>query len=369
MKVLLLGEFSALHKYLKEGLEEIGVDVRLLANGDSWKKIDGADGFLYRTGGNILQRSYRIGIEPLKRMDVFSGYDVVQFINTICFYPTINPYMVSEIKKRNHVLSLVAAGYDSRLYEKYMTGFFDYYMMDNADSILRSFDRKTLKGNIHQWNDHKVEKYVDVIIPSAYEYRVGYAESGKASIVVPFPINVKNIEYSENETKNRIVFFHGLNRETEKGTSYIRKALDKLKNNYPNDVEVIIDGHMPFKRYQEVLKKSNVVIDQCKSYGYGINACISMAEGKIVLSGRHQEHLDSMGVDKCPIIEIKPDVEQIYSQLLLILENRTRIPQLGRESREYVEKYHDHIKVANIYYHIWEELLKKKEVVKNDHAK
>ena len=43
MKVLLLGEFSGLYKYLYDGLKEIGVDVIWASNGDGWKKIGGAD--------------------------------------------------------------------------------------------------------------------------------------------------------------------------------------------------------------------------------------------------------------------------------------------------------------------------------------
>ena len=39
MKILLLGEYSSLHRYLKEGLFEIGYkDVTLASNGDGWKE-------------------------------------------------------------------------------------------------------------------------------------------------------------------------------------------------------------------------------------------------------------------------------------------------------------------------------------------
>ena len=43
MKILLLGEFSSLHKYLKEGLISLGHNVSLASSGDGWKKIGGSD--------------------------------------------------------------------------------------------------------------------------------------------------------------------------------------------------------------------------------------------------------------------------------------------------------------------------------------
>ena len=63
--------------------------------------------------------------------------------------------------------------------------------------------------------------------------------------------------------KDRVIFFHGLNSECKKGTKYIRKALENIQQKYTNDVEVIIDGYMPQEKYLALMKKADVVIDQC----------------------------------------------------------------------------------------------------------
>ena len=52
MKILLLGDYSAVNKYLKEGLVALGCDVTLASNGDSWKNIPGADMYLYDDDNN-----------------------------------------------------------------------------------------------------------------------------------------------------------------------------------------------------------------------------------------------------------------------------------------------------------------------------
>ncbi|MGI6445956.1 MAG: hypothetical protein ACOX2I_09610 [Candidatus Ozemobacteraceae bacterium] len=39
MKILLVGEFSSFHNYLKDGLVKLGHEVVIVANGDGWKNI------------------------------------------------------------------------------------------------------------------------------------------------------------------------------------------------------------------------------------------------------------------------------------------------------------------------------------------
>lgn len=354
MKVLLLGEFSALHKYLKEGLQQLGISTLLFSNGDSWKKISGADDILFRNDGNLITKIYKRNIEPCLNINKFFGYDVVQLINTYTFYPLVNSFMVKQIKKHNSCLSLCSCGYDTRQYQKYIEGFFEYAMLDGVQKVLDSFNPSTFKGKFRSWNDYRIEEFSDVVIPSSYEYEVGYSECLKVSPVIPFPINVDEIKYQENRIINdKIIFFHGLNREEEKGTRYIQEAFNKLKNNYPCDVEIIVDGHLPFDKYLEITNKANVIVDQCKSYGYGMNACVSMARGKVVMSGARKEALHAYKTENCPIIHISPNVEHIYSQMVHIIEHRNEISKWGYESRMYVEDLHDCRKVAQQYVDAW----------------
>ena len=66
MRVLLVGEFSGFYLNLKQGLQELGVDVTLAANGDGWKQIPGADIPLFRTGDkNKLKKIYYISTHIL----------------------------------------------------------------------------------------------------------------------------------------------------------------------------------------------------------------------------------------------------------------------------------------------------------------
>ena len=57
MKIALIGEFSLLHNYLKDGLISKGHEVTLFSNGDGWKKMP-SDSYLFKTGSRGIKRIY-----------------------------------------------------------------------------------------------------------------------------------------------------------------------------------------------------------------------------------------------------------------------------------------------------------------------
>ena len=353
MKVLLLGEFSSLHRYLKEGLQELGeIDVKLFANGDSWKQIGGADGRLFELSGGVTGAAKTCS-DALKKANSFAGYDVVQLVNTRIFPSLVGSKICKKIAAGNKCFSLIAAGDDLALVTAYREGRFDYYLMDHDKVSCRYYDNGSFKGRVKINTEKKIVSCADIIIPSLYEYTLGYEGNDRLSKVIPFPINIDNIKYNENTAKQKVVFFHGLNKELAKGTPFIRAALERLQEKYPNDVEIIIDGHMPFDKYVEVMNRANVVVDQCCSHGYGINACIAMAQGKVVMAGSRKHTLDAFGIESSPIVHVAPSVDQIYQQLEYILENKASITQWGYDSRQYVENMHHYVKVAQQYVDAW----------------
>lgn len=352
MKIILLGEFSSLHKYLKDGLQELGVETILAANGDGWKKIGGADVYIPEFRSGSLLNRFNFYITFLKVMRKIKGFDVVQVINPNIFPAFIWDKAVNLLKKQNKMLSLAVAGDNYTLLQMYNTESFEYYVFDYDKTNVNIYDKKTISGKSRIRRDLKLERIADVIIPSLYEYSIGYNRN--VNTVIPFPINISEIKYKENVVKDKVVFFHGLNREAAKGTAFIKEALEKLKNKYPSEVEVIIDGHMPMDKYLKVLEKTNVVVDQCCSYGYGINACIAMAQGKIVMSGCRKETLGAFGINTTPMVCTKPDAEYLYKEMVKIVENKKEIPRRGLESRQYVERLHDYRKVAKLYLKAWQ---------------
>ena len=355
MNILLLGEFSSLHKYLKEGLIELGHNVILASSGDGFKKIGGADIIYPETNGSLIHDIRSLYIDPIVLSHKLKNFDVIQVIHPRIFSKIINRQLLGFLFDNNGISSLVAAGEDYANYKAYKLGTFEYSAYDFDNSITNQYEGNSIRTrSLIKQNEFVVNK-CDVIIPSLYEYWTGYKDNLKCTNVVPFPINTSKIEYHDNNViGDKVVFFHGLNRPAAKGTEFIREALMRLKKNYPNDVEIIIDGHMPFDKYMKVISKANVIVDQCCGYGYGINACISMAQGKVVMSGARHETLTSFGIDSSPIVHICPSVDFIYRQMKSIIENKNKICEIGYQSRQYVETLHNYKNVARQYLEIWD---------------
>lgn len=356
MKVLLLGEFSGFYKYLKDGLLTNGIDVKWYASGDGFKQIQGMDGDIAgHTGIKIIDKI----LYPFFLVRQFKGYDVVQIVNPLIFSPRINARLIKTIRKKNKLLVVSAVGTDYSVYAYQHRDIkeYGYYLLDDCDDYDIYYQEKCRYTRDYE----SVIRYCDAIIPGSYEYALAYKNHPKVLPIIRYPINFDTIEYRENIVDDKVIFFHGLNREKFKGTKYIREAMEELKEKYPDDVEIIIDGRMPFDKYLEVMQKANVIVDQCKSYGTGINALIAMAQGKVVLSGAEKGAIDADITDECPVWNIKPDKNQIFSVMEQVLLKRKEITEWGKKSREYIEKYYSYKETARLYKKTWEELLYSKK--------
>jgi glycosyltransferase involved in cell wall biosynthesis len=291
-------------------------------------------------------------VVPFLKINELSNFDLVQFVNSnplTIFKP--NQYLYSHILDNSNKSFLSACGDDPIFYENLHQ--LKYHPYSSLNPQIKDPIPHVTKAQrvIH---DMVVDK-VDAIIPVLYEYAIGYRNKPKITKTIPLPLSTDEISYQDNIVCNKLRFFHGLNREFFKGTPIIIEALERLKANYPNDVEITIAGKMSLSDYFSVLQKSNVVLDQCKVYSYAMNALYSMSLGKIVMAGSEEVALAELNIPKsdCPVIGIKPDANQIYDELLKLLDQRSSIIDMGYASRKYVETYHDATNIAQQYLDIW----------------
>ena len=353
MDILLYGEYSSLHRFLKEGLQQIGNhSIRLISGGDGWKKIPGRDFDPPTRKGNGIYAYAKYLWEWVDFIDRQIHFDVVQFINAGAFPRPIARILINKLRKSNRCLSLLCAGDDYELVLLYRKHFFKHSHYDFEKKSLVRYKKTTVMGRLSIANEKYMANQVDIIIPSLYEYSLGYAGKNMYDII-PFPINLDGLEYQPNIPKGKIVFFHGINRELAKGTPFIRAALNRLAERYPNDVDVIINQRMPYNEYVQVMRRANVIVDQCCGNGYGINACLSMAQGKVTMAGNDPTQRPSINSEFCPIVHVEPDADQIYAQFEFLLENRRNFEQWGYESRKYVETYHECKMIAQKYVDAW----------------
>ncbi|WP_084244380.1 glycosyltransferase [Planomicrobium okeanokoites] len=351
MKVLLLGEFSGFFNNLRDGLTELGHEVDMSSSGDGWKMVAKGNIKLFSNHKNVYLRKFLSLYYQLKNLHKLKGYDVVQIVSPDIFGNIrfgYNKWILTKIAKNNKKIILSNAGDHYYNYKVTLDKLKYGYYKEIATETNR-FNNKYYKKN-----NQEILEVVDGIIPVMYTYAEAYRPCDKLLRTIPLPINLSKVEWTKQKIKNKkMIFFHGLNREGSKGTKYISEAMEKLKENYPDEVEIIIDGKMPLEKYLEILKVTNVVIDQALSYEYGMNALYSMAMGKVVLSGNEIECQREFDRYDIPVINIQPSVEDIYHKLEKLVKEREKIYDIGLKSRNFVSNFHDHVKVAQMYIDTW----------------
>jgi glycosyltransferase involved in cell wall biosynthesis len=345
MKILLLGEFSGFFDNLKDGLISLGHDVITINSGDGWKKIGSRQKIKLFSNSKFkyirLIENLFLLIFNIKKI---KDFDIVQIISPIIFGYRFNQNILAlrYISKNNKKVFLSVAG--------------DHYNIKFVFENLKYSPplNEATFNNRRKINDEKVLNIVSGIIPVMYTYAEVYRNHKKLLDTIPLPLNSNEIKFSNQVFKdNKILIFHGLNREDEKGTKYILEAMHKLKKNFPNKVEILVEGKLPFKIYKKLLEEANIIVDQALSYEYGMNALYSMAMGKIVLSGNEIECQEEFKRYDIPIINIKPNANDIYDKLVSLINNKEKIIEIGNKSRLFVEDFHNHIKIAQKYVDLW----------------
>lgn len=358
MKILLLGEYSGLFNNLKEGLQKLNQEVVLASSGDAYKKFPSDVYLTSKPNRYLYHLDYSYSF--LKNLDRLRDFDVVQVINPHLFhpyFPHVNDYILNKIHKINKALFLSGAGPDAIIWDYWINhkNLYDYSFVDgqreddySAGEKLNIMEKSgMLRSNIGMLS--KFKGY----IPIMFEYALPYNNYQIPQQTIPIPINIDNIPFRENKIKNKIRVFHGLNRYGVKGTKYIEEAFKILSKKYPNDLELVIKGRMPFNDYKMLLESSNIVIDQVLSYSLSMNSLFAMAYGKVVLGGNEIFSSAELGYDYNPSINIVPNANQIVECVERICDNRQLIETTGYTSRKFVEDFHECKKVAQKYLDFW----------------
>ena len=358
MKILLIGEFSSFHKMLKEGLEKIGHTVVLASNGDGSRNIKRDINFakVYKGKLGSLELIYRL----FKIVPRLKNFDVVQLITPVSFPLNfgINNYLTKKILSNNKNVFLVGAGGSN--HNTAIADFFEtkYKYTNLYHEIKKNHNNKlwsqSNEGRIfNEFLLGKIKGYIPIMYEYAQPFRKGKGLN-KLCKTIPIPLNIENIKYKENKINNKIIIFHGISR-ADKGTDIIEVAMKKIKEKYPDDVEIILKGNLPLNDYLEIISNANIVIDQTYTVSYGVNAIYNMAMGKVVLGGGKAECLKEFNLNSSPLVPIEPNEKDIYKKLEYLISKKETIRKIGYDSRKFVEEVHDYKKIAKKFVDVWTE--------------
>lgn len=354
-KILLLGEFSGLYSNLKDGLIKLGHEVTIASSGDGFKKISSDIKFMENPRSKFELLKYSIDIFQKSRK--FRNFDIVQFIAPRVFaFGALNSFIQKRIISNNSKVFLTAAGQTLAVTKYWLNQ--DGHKLQILFNDVGKYEKK---GNSFPYSNSQVQweyelfEMVNGIIPVSYTYHEPLKGLKSLRPIIPIPINTDKFHFETNIVESgKLKIFHGLSRYGFKGTHYVEQAFEILKKKYPNDLELVIDGRKPFNEYIEILKKFNVIIDQTSSNYIGVNGLLAMAMGKVIIGGAEPDALNAMGIEKCPAINIQPNVKNIVNAIETLLEQKSSIEYLGNDSRQYIEDHHQYIKVAERYVKEWD---------------
>lgn len=368
MKVLLIGEYSNVHATLADGLRAIGHEVTVLSNGDFWKD--------YPRDINLV-RSYTIwgGVKYMLKLysllPRLRGFDVVQLINPLFLELKADKHfsIYRYLRKHNREMVLGAFGMDyywvNTCTKEKPLRYSDFNIGDevrnNADAVK---ERKDWIGTDKERLNKYIAEDCDAIVTGLYEYQVCYEKFfPDKTTYIPFPIRPEQTEITESQKAipDKLKLFVGISkgRSAYKGTDIMLSAARRLAEKYPQLVELRVAEGVPYEQYKQMMEGSDAILDQLYSYTPSMNPLIAMSKGIICVGGGEPENYEIIHEQELrPIINVLPNEESVYDELKKLVLHRDRIPELKRQSIEYVCKHHDYIKVAQRYESLYEKLMK-----------
>ncbi|MCD8542990.1 MAG: hypothetical protein LRY69_06350 [Gammaproteobacteria bacterium] len=268
-------------------------------------------------------------------------YDVVQLMSDDSIpFRIVGQFIFLRAIKNKTLIYLVAAGSDYRFAtegrRKLNIPLFDQ---------LEKYGERSFNSFSDFFRNYIVCRHVNGII-GFNEYFEAYRSHKKCLLPVVLPVDLSKVPFFSMDWTSRLIVFHGVQRGREgfKGSDYIKKAFDVLNEKYPDQIECISVGNVPYNEYMNIVAQCHILVDQTNCIGYGMNALIGMAMGKIVCCGSqsksdYDKWLPLIGVTEYPpIIPVVPDVDFIISKIEGLLLNRRYLVEIGRQSRSYAEK-------------------------------
>lgn len=167
-----------------------------------------------------------------------------------------------------------------------------------------------------------------------------YLRSLNSSFLPYASVPVDHFKVSLPKTDGVIKILHAPSVPTLKGTPEIIEVIEKLKNKYI--IELILIQNKSFEEAIKFYHEADLVIDQLNCGWYGAFAVEVMAMGKPVACYLREEDYkflpDGFAKD-IPIYNLDP--KKLVVSLEKIILDRSNWPQKGRDSRAFVEKWHD----------------------------
>lgn len=361
MRILLFGNPSMWHSNLAKGLRERGHEVRLISERYGWRKFPVDDICLERRtdiNGKLALIEYLFKALPILRQ--CKGYDIVQ-LNHPMFLSLRGHHMkpfYNYIRRNNGKVVMCSVGEDYHVLDQIINkNILRYSEQRIGSEIMHNDDVQFLRQIYLDGHAANYCKYVaddcDAIAAVLYEYWACYNEVYPQKLhFFPLPVVIEEKDIREFSVGEKVRLFIGLQRDRMniKGTDIMLKAAQDIVRDYPDKAVLQVAENVPYAEYEQMLTNADVLLDQLYSYTPAMNALLAMSKGIVAVTGGEQENYDILGEKELrPIVNVQPTYESVYHELKELVMHKESIPELKRQSVEYVRRHHDYRKVAKQY--------------------
>lgn len=368
--MLLLGDYSNCHRSLYLSLRRQGWDVTQMSAGSSWMNVD-REIDISRSPGKIggLKLYARARYGDLSRL--MSGYDIVAIhdLNFLQLKPIRLRGLFDKLKRGNGAVFYTAMSTDIAYLDmleakdsplRYSEWFIDGHPSPMFQANPASWDRW------HQRDLVNYQRYVldniDGAVSVLYEYHLGMerALGDDRAFYGGIPIDLQSLGVSdtpsEPDLSHNVKLFLGRDRYRvlQKGSDVLLEAAHRVVKARPQDAGFELVENVPFNEFKTLLSDSHIVLDQIYSYTPATTALMAMAMGHVVVSGAEPEYYDFIGAqDNRPIINAPLDVDDLTETLMKLVDDRDRIVNLSRQSRDFLMQHNASDVVANRFINAW----------------
>lgn len=369
MRFLLIGEYSNVHATLARSLRRQGHEVLLISDGDGWKNYP-RDIDITRTS-DTPWGTLRLMAKLAMLLPRLRGWDVVQVINPHFVYlnPKRNLWLWHYLKRHNGKMSVGLFGDD------YQVMAHQHEVLDYSDTFVGQCPVATdlNRTRIPLWTETRrtlcetVTAEADYLVAGLYEYWKCYDFPAFRDRLhyIGYPIELpdasasqqRNASATDDSPKKPVHILIGIQkiRMQIKGTDQMLPLLRRLAQEYPDQVVLNEVENVPFAKYQQMLRETDVLVDQLYSYTPAMNGLEAMKNGTVIISGGEEDYYQFIGEKELrPIINLRPGCdEENYEILKATLLNPERLRTMSQESRTFIEKYHDADRIAQQYIQLW----------------
>ncbi len=203
--------------------------------------------------------------------------------------------------------------------------YFYRYEEPQKDKKIRAMLKRLSANDVKIATDPEMATYSRPYFKKIYTFRA------------PMSFDTIKCLYPSVENKKPI-FLHIPTHQFVKGTVHIKNAFTKLdKEGYAFEFKYL-EPNLTQEQVREEISKCDVYVDELRVGSYGVTAIEALASGKPTMTFI-REDIVSQFPPELPFVNTNPDT--IYDNLKDLILNPDKRVEIGKKSREYVEKYHD----------------------------